>query len=1249
MPSVPDNGAYDVAVTNAIGSVVASGALVVVGIASGDVDGPKVVSAGAISNTEVLVQFSEAVQGGVDSAENPAHYRITAPDGVQAAVYDSRGYKSPTLVVRDAVLLHPGLKTVKLTTLSQSDVLYTVKVTNVVDLAGNPLAPPEILVDPTTATFVGIPPSGDQNVDTDGDGLTDLEEQRGWSVTVVKANGDQVTTTVTSDPGDPDLPVDDPVNVAARDTDGDLILDVSEKEYGINPRSADTDTDELTDYQELNEIYSDPTNQDSDGDGYVDGLEFNFFKTSPTLADTDGDQLTDDVEILLGNRNPRVADLPELTLEVGATNLQLDVRFVESTSVETRELDSKSVSSTLEQSDSHEVSRVNGNTQEAFSKLSLGTQYTTAASTKDAGSYWQSTINVESGWTGSWTTTHTHSSTTATQQAYEESRSTEAEATEGASTERQVEGASMQATVFLKSTGNLAFRVQNVQLTAVLQDPQDPTRLTPVATLLPDAEPADGFTLGPLNPERGPLIFSNDTIFPKLVEDLMRNPRSLIYEISNYDIVDELGRNFAFTSQEIIDRTATLVIDSGTFDADGDGEGDFTEYHRIATGSGRLIDTNGDDTVDENDRRVVFDGSGKQVGVTLADALAALGLVRLDEDETPTSSLSAEEQEESYSTRQESGDERIYRIQKTAKDGVNPKAWEILTPTGIDNRLDLDHQVLKTQSDIKLAFVQDLDEDRMTDVLERMNNCSDNVVDTDSDTLDDRFEVLIGWTVDTGNGTRKVYSSCASEDTDGDGLTDAEEAPSSFIYEDVDGIPGPDTPLLIASASQAGGGDFVTDPTSSDTDDDGVSDYDEINGYNVTLRDTTVIFVTTDPNDPDTDGDTASDGIELTFGGDPTTPDLNNFADEDGDGLVNVVESDGWMVTVEAVSNSPTTCTTVCDPGGTLSYLETSDPGVADTDFDGLFDGEERSLGTDPRKKDTDGDGLTDFEEVRGVTVRDLGVLVLDPTDADTDDDKRSDGDEAELVDVELNRWIVRVVGQAPYRVWSDPLQADADFDTLADGDEFAEGSDPTVANTDGDTRDDAREVLDKTRPLAPDFAVKVGFRDFTAINGCDGDGYGQYKFKLGAKRPDGSFLQAVVSEETGLSTCAGGDACNQTSNLPCLCSGTLGGSVKVASGKPFNLGDASVTFGVAVDEAFSVEDYIKEMDRNGSNEAVVDTAGGYPFILDDFFNVTLEIDGQMRTGIFTGDELSIGTLTGTYKKRDSSCSLDLRIFITVE
>lgn len=65
-----------------------------------------------------------------------------------------------------------------------------------------------------------------------------------------------------------------------------------------------------------------------------------------------------------------------------------------------------------------------------------------------------------------------------------------------------------------------------------------------------------------------------------------------------------------------------------------------------------------------------------------------------------------------------------------------------------------------------------------------------------------------------------------------------------------------------------------------------------------------------------------------------------------------------------------------------------TNPNVADTDRDGLLDGDEvRTHRTDPKRADTDGDGLLDGEEVTR--------WKTDPLNPDTDGDKYSDGTEA--------------------------------------------------------------------------------------------------------------------------------------------------------------------------------------------------------------------------------------------------------------
>ena len=132
---------------------------------------------------------------------------------------------------------------------------------------------------------------------------------------------------------------------------------------------------------------------------------------------------------------------------------------------------------------------------------------------------------------------------------------------------------------------------------------------------------------------------------------------------------------------------------------------------------------------------------------------------------------------------------------------------------------------------------------------------------------------------------------------------------------------------------------------SLDTDDDGLSDWDEMNEYD------------TDPLSADSDGDGLTDGEEVNeYETDP------NNEDSDGDGLTD---------------------------GDEVNSYET-DPLEADTDGDGLNDGEEvNEYNTDPLSTDSDGDGLTDYEEVNEYN--------SDPNNADSDGDGFNDGQEVEM------------------------------------------------------------------------------------------------------------------------------------------------------------------------------------------------------------------------------------------------------------
>jgi hypothetical protein len=1180
---------------------------------------PHVLGAIARSNTQVLVTFDKAMD---DSIADIGNYRITADTQSFIELVNVTGEDDDPVVSDDRT-------SVLLTTSSQADLEYTLHVVNVHDLSGNPLASADGLltsplgIDPTRTKFIGFPPPAfvDQT-DTDMDGLADWFETAGWAIHFERTNGEVVEYRASSNRG-------------VEDTDSDGLTDAEENALGLDPRSSDTDLDLVSDYHEYNWWFSDPLKQDTDGDGVDDYLEIHGFRTSPLFADSDGDQLLDGDEIVLGNRNPRVADLPAPAIEVGEINLQLDVRFTETKNNESSVVENRSVNTSLQQSSIKQYSNTNSNTQEAFAKLSVEAEFEVDLKPLDFGTEAKTTVGVEAGWTGSWTTSNTQTSAAEAQRAYQTSLSTDRAVTEGAQLTRTVEGAKMQVAIHLKNAGNIAFTVKNLQVTAFISDPQKPTRLIPIATLLPEAEPDEGYALGPLVPERGPFVFASETIFPNLVESLMRNPRGVVFKIANFDILDELERNFAFTSQAIVDRTATLVIDTGSYDGDLDGEGDLTEYHRIAVNAGRILgNDNGDDKTNDLDRRL-FDDDGNHLGITLREALeGALGLkhfllettngvLKLSDEPAPGSV----EERTSYSTwRDAKGAERIWRLRgATSREGER-RVWEILTPRGILRTGSLDDLLLETGSDLKLAFVEDVDGDGLPAGLEYLNGCSDAVADFDGDSIDDRSEVLDGWLVRIrGRGERPVFSSCALADTDDDGLRDDVEK-AGFA------------PIPPGTSPDER---FSTDPASADTDEDGLTDATETGGYDVTLRNGQTVNVKTSPVAAETDGDTAPDGIEVAEGGNPTDGgDVDAFADSDGDGLVNIREIEGWSVSYRQVSTEPATCTNVCTLGNLITSASPMrpNPNDPDSDDDGLNDGEEYTLGTNPLARDTDGDGLSDFDEVRGFTMRGIGPITLNPLEADTDRDKLSDGVEAELMDIEVNRWIVRVAGRDPVRVYSDPRTADADFDKLLDGDEKAAGSDPTKANTDDDARDDAQELQAGTRPLVPDVSVLVTFKDIYIINDCDNppSQAGDYYFDFGVQSPGGAVSRTVPFDDFygKLRTCVVVDTNILNDNL---CSRPDTRLIQLQNSTTLSLGDRSSKVIVGTGESFQLVGEISEYD-----EAVDAVNGSFPMYLADRFRT------MGPTGYFTYDELTPGVETFTIS-HTGNCPLNVRFTLTVQ
>jgi hypothetical protein len=510
-----------------------------VGAYSPDVAGalPRVVGAVSTGNTRVLVQFSKPMSDDVLSA---SHYAI-----VQQNVHPEVG----VLVVLDARFLAPERRTtVELTTLSQSEVTYQVTAVNVTDVAGNPLAPATVVgnqrIDPATATFPGTPPSVLALTDSDGDGLTDDVEQRGRVIRITRVGGAVDELQVTSNPFN-------------ADTDGDGLSDAEEWAIGSNPRRADSDGDRTPDAREVNFLYSDPTKADTDDDGIDDTLEVEFFKTNLLLADSDGDGFADGDELFEMNRNPRIADLPRQEIRVGDVNLQLDERItVETQNGESRSEEittSTSFEASREQTKNSSAQEVHGFTLEGNFRFGSSDQEKELPFAQ---------LSLTGRTDHSWTTSTTSESKQASQEAYQTALARSVQQEASTAVTREVTGASIDAAVTVHNIGDVAFSITNLELSAMATDPENRDRLVPVATLLPrSGNPT--LTLGPSVGARGPIVFSSSEVFPRVVEDLIRSPRELVFSLANYDLVDEFGRNFAFSTQIARDRTGGIVIDYG--------------------------------------------------------------------------------------------------------------------------------------------------------------------------------------------------------------------------------------------------------------------------------------------------------------------------------------------------------------------------------------------------------------------------------------------------------------------------------------------------------------------------------------------------------------------------------------------------------------------------------------------------------------------------------------------------------------
>ncbi|MHA1959560.1 MAG: hypothetical protein ACW99U_04985, partial [Candidatus Thorarchaeota archaeon] len=312
--------------------------------------------------------------------------------------------------------------------------------------------------------------------------------------------------------------------------------------------------------------------------------------------------------------------------------------------------------------------------------------------------------------------------------------------------------------------------------------------------------------------------------------------------------------------------------------------------------------------------------------------------------------------------------------------------------------------------------------------------------DSDLDGLDDAIELYLGsgeipW-------LDPIPLDPLNKDTDGDWLADGTE----LVLQNVSDIVYPYRGITIILR-------FNTSPVLFDTDNDTLSDYQEVNVFN------------SNPTSNDTDGDGIYDWWEAWVYNTSAIHD-----DTDGDGLYDNEET---LTEIYPYGPWPPTNWSIGigegDNGTIGGYVP---PFALAQDYDLPWLAQEPLYPTSATDPDSDDDWLPDGAEVI--------LYDSDPMDTDSDDDGIADTYEFDTDFDGLPDGIEFHIGlQGTFG--GGIMNPDSDHDGLLDGDEyFIFGTDPAKLDTDGDGYSDGLEIALGIDPLV--FTTKTDFEMALAV-----------------------------------------------------------------------------------------------------------------------------------------------------------------------
>lgn len=638
------------------------------------------------------------------------------------------------------------------------------------------ITPVDGLPDDLPATVLDEAASLERNLDTDGDGLPDIDELVGWPIRIDATGRPQgiLERWVTSDPDNDD-------------TDGDGLIDGRERQVGSDPNLNDTDGDGLSDLDEVVRWATSPVSVDSDADSrgqnpdpssapnasLFDGAELRLtpdpedastmiagpLATNPLQADTDGDGVWDGAENGTPTRQATIAEVPRLVVAMSPQStaglyLNLTITEGQTTTEEVGEELSFAggASTTLSNSTSYTLSLW------AATMTKIGAILNIDASTEqagaDAGVHFETEIGA--GIKHSLYTEFAVDTTLSTSfsQVYSEVEAL------GRDRTQTIDGGRITLLVDVVNTSKVPCVVRGLTMQLMRFDPfaaggRGATR--PVALLRPTVDTDIVLAAG----EPAPVQMEARGVDARRMIGLLQNPRLMVLVPATYDVFTAGDDDYTFIESDVADRTARITLDLGG--------GDVRVYD-VAAQTGRAPD-------------------GTPTGVSVAEVLDRVG-IPWDADPIPQSEESLLLQR--YVFKVGDSTTELYTGAPPSLNDPLPippdldpgprlikRGWFALIERK-SGKYEFDERLFSARlmpgDKATLLMLEDLDRDGLPASEERLRGTSDADLDSDRDGLSDYWEIRVGWDVTVvGEPTVGVYPSPSSNDSDGDGLLDKDE------------------------------------------------------------------------------------------------------------------------------------------------------------------------------------------------------------------------------------------------------------------------------------------------------------------------------------------------------------------------------------------------------------------------------------------------------------------------------------------